>query len=143
MSILSSVRDVTKSFGPRPLFAGLSLDLRAGERVGLIGPNGAGKSTLLRILAGLEAADEGARTVRRGVRVGYLAQDDSFPVDHSVREVLVAALADEHLEDHDRETRAAIVLTQVGFADPDQLAGTLSGGWRKRLALARELVRRP
>ena len=143
MSVLSSVRDVTKSFGPRPLFAGLSLDLRSGERLGLIGPNGAGKSTLLRILAGTEPADAGERTVRRGARVGYLAQDDAFPADQSVREVLIAALADEHLDDHDRETRTAIVLTQVGFGDPDQPAGTLSGGWRKRLALARELVRRP
>ena len=57
--------------------------------------------------------------------------------------MLLAALADEPLEDHERDTRAAITLTQVGFADPDQPADTLSGGWRKRLALARELVRRP
>ena len=57
--------------------------------------------------------------------------------------MLLAALADEPIEDHERETRAAITLTQVGFADPDQPADVLSGGWRKRLALARELVRRP
>jgi ABC transport system ATP-binding/permease protein len=143
MTVLLSVRDVTKSFGPRPLFAGLSLDLRAGERVGLIGPNGAGKSTLLRILAGNESPDDGTRTVRRGARIGYLAQDDTFPDGLSARDVLLAAVADEHLEAHERDTRVAITLTQVGFADPDQQASTLSGGWRKRLALARELVRRP
>ena len=57
--------------------------------------------------------------------------------------MLLAALADEPIEDHERETRAAITLTQVGFTDPDQPADVLSGGWRKRLALARELVRRP
>ena len=57
--------------------------------------------------------------------------------------MLLAALADEPIEEHERETRAAITLTQVGFADPDQPADVLSGGWRKRLALARELVRRP
>ena len=56
---------------------------------------------------------------------------------------MLAALADEPIEEHERETRAAITLTQVGFADPDQPADVLSGGWRKRLALARELVRRP
>jgi ABC transport system ATP-binding/permease protein len=143
MSVLLSVQDVTKSFGPRPLFAGLSLDLRAGERVGLIGPNGAGKSTLLRILAGLEPPDAGTRTVRRGARIGYVAQDDAFPEGQSVRDVLTAALAGERVEEHERDTRVAITLTQVGFADPDQAASTLSGGWRKRLALARELVRRP
>ena len=143
MSVLLSVRDVTKSFGPRPLFVDLALDLRAGERVGLIGPNGAGKSTLLRILAGLEAPDAGTRTVRRGARIGYVTQDDVFPDGQTVRDVLLEALSDEPIEDHERDTRAAITLTQVGFADPDQLASTLSGGWRKRLALARELVRRP
>src|SRR5215218_927615 len=143
MSVLLSVRDVTKSFGPRPLFVDLALDLRAGERVGLIGPNGAGKSTLLRLLAGLESPDAGTRTVRRGARIGYVAQDDTFPEGRTVRDVLLDALADDSIEEHERDTRAAITLTQVGFADPDQLAATLSGGWRKRLALARELVRRP
>ena len=61
----------------------------------------------------------------------------------TARDVVLAALAADHLEDHERETRAAITLTQVGFADPDQPADTLSGGWRKRLALARELARGP
>ena len=57
--------------------------------------------------------------------------------------MLLAALAEEPIEEHERETRAAITLTQVGFTDPDQPADVLSGGWRKRLALARELVRQP
>jgi ATP-binding cassette subfamily F protein uup len=61
----------------------------------------------------------------------------------SVREVLLAALAEESIEDHERETRTEITLTQVGFADVDQRADILSGGWRKRLSLARELVRKP
>ena len=143
MTVLLSLRDVAKSFGPRPLFTDLALDLRAGERVGLIGPNGAGKSTLLRILADLEPPDAGTRTARRGARIGYVAQDDVFPERRTVHEVLLGAMADEAVEEHERDTRAAITLTQVGFADPDQLAATLSGGWRKRLALARELVRRP
>src|SRR5262245_44819593 len=62
MSLLLSACDLTKSYGPRPLFADLCLELHAGERVGLIGPNGAGKSTLLKILAGLEEPDAGNRT---------------------------------------------------------------------------------
>src|SRR5690349_10541852 len=108
MSVLLSAQSVTKGFTGRPLFADLSLDLRAGEKVGLIGPNGAGKSTLLRVLAGRDAPDEGQVALRRGARVGYLAQDDVFPARKSVRDVLVDALADDHLEDHERETRAAI-----------------------------------
>ncbi len=143
MSLLLSATDLTKSYGPRPLFAGLCLELRAGERVGLIGPNGAGKSTLLKILAGLEDPDGGTRTTRRGARVGYVPQDDSFPPGSTARGVLLAALADEYLEDHERQTQTTITLTQVGFDDHDRPTDTLSGGWRKRLALARELVRRP
>ncbi|MDY3559915.1 ABC-F family ATP-binding cassette domain-containing protein [Gemmata sp. JC673] len=143
MSLLLSAQELSKSYGPRPLFDGLSVELRAGERVGLIGPNGAGKSTLLKILAGIETPDGGTRTLRRGVRVGYLAQDDTFEPGDTVHSVLMKALAAENLEDHERETRTAITLTQVGFEDFEVRADTLSGGWRKRLALARELVREP
>ncbi|MGL4420306.1 MAG: ABC-F family ATP-binding cassette domain-containing protein [Gemmataceae bacterium] len=143
MSVLVSARGLTKSFGPRPLFAGVNLELRADDKLGLIGPNGAGKSTLLKILHGREVAEEGEVAARRGTRMGYLAQDDQFPAGQTVREVLLLALEGTALEDHERETQAAITLTQLGFADPDQPAGTLSGGWRKRLALGRELIRNP
>lgn len=144
MSLLLSAQDVSKGFGGRrPLFTGLSLEVRAGEKIGLIGPNGAGKSTLLKILAGIESPDDGARSARRGAKIGYLPQDDIFPPNLSVREVVLHALAGDGLEEHERETRAAITLTQVGFADFDQAADALSGGWRKRLAVARELAREP
>jgi ATP-binding cassette subfamily F protein uup len=143
MTVLLSGNGLSKAYGPRPLFADLSIELRVGERVGLIGPNGAGKSTLMRLLAGREQPDAGQRTQRRSARIGYLMQIDEFAPGHSVRDVLVAALSGEPIEEHERETRATITLTQVGFANPDQLAATLSGGWRKRLALARELVCRP
>src|SRR3954471_10405505 len=95
MTVLLSVQGLTKGFGPRPLFTDLSLDLRAGERVGLIGPNGSGKSTLLRLLAGLEEPDTGIRSLRRGARLGYLPQEDVFPAGQTARGVLLAALADE------------------------------------------------
>ena len=142
MTLLLSVQGLTKRFGARPLFADLSFELRAGERVGLVGPNGAGKSTLLRVLAGLDEPDAGERSVRRGARLGYLAQDDTFAPGLTAREVVLEALAGETMEDYERETQAAITLTRVGL-DADQQASTLSGGWRKRLALARELVRKP
>lgn len=143
MSVLLSAQGLTKSYSHRPLFAELAFDLRVGERVGLIGPNGAGKSTLLRILAEREAADEGAVSSRRGACIGYVPQEDTFEPGHTARDAVIAALDADHLEEHERETRAAIVLTQLGFADPDQPATAMSGGWRKRLALARELARKP
>jgi ATP-binding cassette subfamily F protein uup len=143
MSVLLSAQGLTKGFGNRPLFEQLAFDLRVGEKIGLIGPNGAGKSTLLRLLAGREEPDEGTVTRRRGTRVCYLAQDDTFPAGQSVRDVIVAGLAGENLEDHERETRAVITLSQVGFDDPGRPADVLSGGWRKRLSLARELAKEP
>ena len=143
MTVLLSLQGCTKSFGSRPLFSDLGIDLRLGERVGLIGPNGAGKTTLMRLLVGLDEIDDGIRSLRRGTRLGFLAQDDVFPAGQTVREVLLAALAKEQIEEHERDTRIAITLTQVGFDDEDKVASTLSGGWRKRLSLARELVRKP
>lgn len=143
MTLLLSVQDLSKSYGHRALFAGLSLDIRAGERIGLVGPNGAGKSTLLKLMAGREEPDAGTRSARRGARVGYVAQDDEFAPGQTVRAVLLSALAEELIEEHERETRVATTLTQIGFTDADQPADILSGGWRKRLALARELVRKP
>src|SRR4051794_15688579 len=129
MSVLLSGRNLAKSYSHRPLFTSMSLDLRQGEKVGLIGPNGAGKSTLLKILADLEPADAGEVQRRRGAVIGYLAQDDRFPAGSTAQGVVIAALADFHLEEHERETRAAIALTQVGFDDLDQAADALSGGW--------------
>jgi len=143
MSVLLSAMGLSKSFLPKILFADLAIELRDGDRIGLIGPNGAGKSTLLKILAGLEPSDEGVRSVRRGVRIDYLSQDDSFPEEKTVREVILDALADKHLDDYECETTAATVLSQVGFDSFEQRADTLSGGWRKRLSIARVLARAP
>ena len=137
------MQGLTKRFGPRPLFTDLSLELRAGERLGLVGPNGSGKSTLLKLLAGRDEPDAGTRSLRRGARIGYLAQEDAFAAGLTVHAVVLAALADEPMEDYERETQVAKTLTQVGFTDPEQRADQLSGGWRKRLSLARELVRKP
>ncbi|HAT72259.1 MAG TPA: ABC transporter ATP-binding protein [Elusimicrobia bacterium] len=146
MAILLSCQDLSKSFGARPLFQGLSFGLSEGERTGLIGPNGAGKSTLLKILAGAETQDSGAVTPRRGLRLGYLAQQDRFtdaPAGWTVREELTKALAGLGLEDYEIDRRAAAGLASAGFADPAQPVNVLSGGWRKRLAILTQSVREP
>jgi ATP-binding cassette subfamily F protein uup len=141
--LLLSCESISKQYGARPLFQDLSFGLSEGDRVGLVGPNGAGKSTLLKIMAGLEEPDGGTRSVRKGIRTGYVPQDPAFAADLPAEEVLVAALAGEPLEDYEKATRAAVALGRLGFRDPRQRVGTLSGGWRKRLSIARELVRRP
>jgi ATP-binding cassette subfamily F protein uup len=143
MTVLLGCQSLTKAYGPRPLFRNLTLDFSEGERIGLIGPNGSGKSTLLRILAGLETPDEGTVSVRRTARLGYLAQESSFPPGATVGQVVLGALADVKLEEYEKATRAGITLGKVGFAEAAQPVDTLSGGWRKRLAVARELVRKP
>ncbi len=90
---LLTLTEVAKTYhASRPLFAGVSLTVRNEDRIGLIGPNGSGKSTLLRILAGLEAPDRGERVQRRGTRVGYLEQEPTLEPQHTVREVVRAAL---------------------------------------------------
>ncbi|MDX6769420.1 MAG: ABC-F family ATP-binding cassette domain-containing protein [Elusimicrobiota bacterium] len=146
MAILLSCQKLSKSFGLRPLFEGLSLGLFEGERAGMIGPNGAGKSTLLRILAGLETPDEGTLSVRRGLRVGYLAQRDRFDEAEgglTVRGAVAAALADLGLEDWEVDMRVETGLEQAGFPDPEQKVASLSGGWRKRLAILSQVAREP
>jgi len=134
--VLINCQSISKAFGERPLFEGLSFALHEGDRVGLIGPNGTGKSTLLKILAGFETPDEGDCTRRKGLRVGYVSQQPSFDSAMTVGRI-VAQAADE--DDH----RAGIALSRVGFADPSVQAATLSGGWRTRLAIACSLVGDP
>jgi ABC transport system ATP-binding/permease protein len=140
-SPLLSCEAVGKAFGARSLFEDLSFGLFEGDQAGLVGPNGSGKSTLLRILAGLETPDHGSRALRSGVRVGYVPQDPVFPAGRTVADVLLAALAD--VDEEDRPGRLAQALGRGGFADGAAEVEALSGGWRKRLAIARELAAVP
>jgi len=141
MAVLLSCQSLTKAYGARPLFHDISLGVGENERMGLIGPNGAGKSTLLQIFAGDEKPDGGTVSPRRGLRTAYIAQEDLFPTGATVESVLTDALAGEALDETEREVRIEVALGRVGFARRDQAVETLSGGWKKRLSLARALVR--
>jgi ATP-binding cassette subfamily F protein uup len=141
--LLVSCQELSKAFGAAPLFDGLSLGISEGDHVGLVGPNGAGKSTLLKILAGLEEPTSGTRAARRHLRVGYVPQDPAFEPEATVAGVLRGALADLRLDDGEVQGRLAVTLGRAGLEDADRHVATLSGGWRKRLAIARELVREP
>jgi ATP-binding cassette subfamily F protein uup len=140
--MLLTGRNLSKSYGPRLLFAGITLGFSEGERIGLIGANGSGKSTLLRIFAGLETPDEGDLVARRQLRVGYVAQEDAFESDKSCLDC-VADEIDAHLDDHERHYRAQVLLDRAGFVDPSARVQSLSGGWKKRLAIVRQLARQP
>ncbi len=140
---LLSCQGLAKRFGARPLFSGLTFGLHDGDRVGVVGPNGAGKSTFIKILAGVEEADGGEVVLRRFAKVGYIPQDPEFQAGQTVQDILLGALRDELQEDHEKLARAAETLGRCGFADPAAPVDTLSGGWRKRLAIGRAWVAEP
>ena len=145
MSTLLTAHEISKSWPSHDLFRSIRFQLSEGDRVGLIGPNGAGKSTLLKILDGTEDPDDGEIIRRRGLRVAYVPQDDHFPEDATPRSAAIKAISMDGPGDGrvDEETRASIALSKLGFEDIDRPVAVLSGGWRKRLALACGLVRDP
>jgi ATP-binding cassette subfamily F protein uup len=143
MALLASCTGLSKSFGSRPLFSGIALGISEGERLGLIGPNGAGKSTLLKILAGRLDSDEGSVSLRRNTRVGYVPQQAEFPEGKTALEIITAAIAEERLEDAERASRINLTLGRAGFTNGDMRTDSLSGGWLRRLAIARELAVNP
>src|ERR1700687_2004660 len=117
MALVLSGQSLGKSFGQRPLFTDISIELVDGQRLGLIGPNGSGKSTLLKILAAIARADSGTRSLRKGARLGYVPQEDRFDAQLSIEEVLLTGLADLHLDDNHRHARVSTMLAKMNFPD--------------------------
>ncbi len=143
VALLLSCQNISKTFGSRTLFEGISLAINEEDRIGLIGPNGAGKSTLLEIMAGRIAPDDGILAPRKLLRLGYVAQEDSFDDAKSIQQVMDEVPLVEALTETERVARTNTVLGRAGFTDASVKTGALSGGWRKRLAVARELLKKP
>ncbi|MBM3460512.1 MAG: ABC-F family ATP-binding cassette domain-containing protein [Armatimonadetes bacterium] len=171
MSIIS-LENLSRSYRAEPLLEGITLGVDYGEKAGIIGANGCGKSTLLRIIAGREAPDSGRVVVARGTSVAFLAQNPLFDESLTVLDAVFVASNDtmrllhdyeaachaaasdpqklSRLADQleaagawDLETNARTVLNRLGIVDTDARIGTLSGGQRKRVALAHALITRP
>ncbi len=172
-----SVKNLSKSYGEKYLFEGISFGLEKGDKTALIAKNGAGKSTLLKIIAGKEYADDGEVVKRNGLRLGYLAQEPEFDGDQTINDLLYGsdsemlavirtyeeALANnaeqpnketalrleqasakmDLMQAWDYERRLKQILTKFKITDLDKKIKLLSGGQRKRLALALTLLDEP
>lgn len=132
------VQRLTKSFGAHVLFEGISFSVAEGQKVGLVARNGTGKSTLLSILIDKEGYDDGEIIFRSGIRIGYLEQT---PVFNDADTVLDACF--NHAGDEEKILKAKQILTQLAIGDLSQAMGTLSGGQRRRVALANVLLTEP
>lgn len=136
---LINIENITKSYTERKLFDNVSFSLQDGEKIGVIGINGTGKSTLLKIVAGLEEPDEGKVTMANHVIVRYLPQNPEFKEGTKVLDCVLEHRA-LHEEAWDREGDAKNMLTRLGILNFEQPVQELSGGQRKRLALAAVLL---
>lgn len=143
MGVLIGCQNLAKSMSHKVLFQDLNLAIEDGEKLGIIGPNGAGKSTFLKILKGLEVPDAGTIAARKGLRMAFINQEPQFPTQKTLEEVLTSAGEREGLDHDTALIEAHKLLSKLGFPDPMQTVGTLSGGWRKRLAIAEALISNP
>ncbi len=129
-----SAENIKKNYGMKQLLDGVTLYLSAGEKIGLIGVNGTGKSTFLKILAGAEEPDAGSVRLDPNVRIAYLPQTPEMNPENTVLEEVFAGYPAEARELHEYEAKT--ILNKLGISDFDQKIGSLSGGQRKRVALA-------
>jgi ATP-binding cassette subfamily F protein uup len=143
MPPILNAQGLSKRFGAVPLFQDISFPVSEGDRIGLIGPNGAGKSTLLAVLAGEVDPDSGDVATRKRARIAYVLQESNFPAGLTVRDVMDAALVRAGLAEGEHEGRLRETAGRTGFLDLAAEAATLSGGWRKRLAIAEAIVTHP
>jgi len=146
-----TIANVSKSYGPRTLFAEVSLSIARNDRLGLVGANGAGKSTLFNLILGKDQPDEGLIEWETGANFGFLPQESAPVGDETILQIATSGgkLEPENDDDWDidytLEPRAKKILAGLGFREDDhhKLAKTFSGGWVMRAHLARLLVSEP
>ena len=141
--ILLSAEKVYKGYSERQLLDGCSLAIGDGEKIGLIGINGTGKSTLLKVMAGIDPPDSGIVTRAGGVRVAYLPQNPLFDGETTVLQQVMKGVAIDEERAKDAkviqqadEYQCKSILNQLGLGDYDQKIAQLSGGQKRRVALA-------
>ena len=134
---LLNIEHVTKIFGEKRIFDDVSYGIHAGDKIGIIGINGTGKTTLLKIIAGIEEPDEGQVICQNGLRITYLPQNPEFPEGTKVLDYVIAG---KHDQDWNTESEAKAILNKLDIKDHSANIDTLSGGQKKRVALARTLM---
>jgi ATP-binding cassette subfamily F protein uup len=143
MPPIINAQQISKTYGITPLFRNISFTVSEGDRIGLIGPNGAGKSTLLQILAGRVDTDAGDVAVRKRTRLSYVSQHSEFTPGQTIKTIVELAMQQSGVAEPDRMALMAENLGRAGFTNFDAEANSLSGGWRKRLAIVEGLVQAP
>ena len=139
MASILQIENLTKSYGDRLLFADVTFGMEEGDKIGVVARNGTGKSTLLRIVCGQESPDSGNVTWRLDTRVGFLEQTPDFGNAATVMEAAMQHTA----RSAESELECERMLSQLGMPDPAAPLAPLSGGQRKRVALARTLLSHP
>lgn len=136
MNILN-IEHISKIFGEKVIFDDVSYGIQEGEKIGVIGINGTGKTTLLKLIAGEEDADEGQIIKQNGIRIAYLPQSPTFPKDATV-----LSYVNEGIGENDWTAKSEVksALTKLGITDFEQKIEHLSGGQKKRIALAKKLT---
>ena len=141
--ILLNAEKISKGYSDRQLLDGCSLAVGEGDKIGLIGVNGTGKSTLLKVMAGVDFPDSGTVTRSGGVRVAYLPQNPEFAPETTVLQQVMTGVAIDKARAKEAkvvqqadEYQCKSILTQLGLSDYDQPIGQLSGGQKRRVALA-------
>ena len=145
MAILLTAKEIQHSFGVRPLFKGLNFVIESKDRAGLIGPNGAGKSTLLKILSGKITQEDGELSLKKGLKVGFLEQTPSLDLNSTIEETILSGSEDPFSSEAHAlalEWMGKLGLDSQGYSAETPL-NQLSGGWQKKVALARELIKEP
>ncbi len=147
MNILN-IEHVSKLYGDKWIFDDISCGIQEGEKIGIIGINGTGKTTLLRIIEGAEEPDQGQVIRQNGAKLAYLTQLHEFPENETVLSYVVSGSAavkgswggDQNGDADIMEHEARSMLNTLGIVDHEAKMGTLSGGQKKRAALARTLL---